>query len=44
LNIEKDQLTKLALKWELSFNARSARTARQFIDHLEGRIAMDKKG
>lgn len=41
LNIEQEELFQMALKWELSYNSRSARTAKQFIDHLEGQLAMD---
>lgn len=43
LNISRENLHQRALKWELSFNARSARTARQFIDYLEGQLALGQK-
>lgn len=36
LNIDKERLQKEALQWALWYNGRSARTARQFIDWLEG--------
>jgi predicted AAA+ superfamily ATPase len=37
LNVDKEYLHKEALKWELWYNGRSPRTARQFIDWLEGK-------
>jgi len=43
LVIDNEELYSRALKWELNFNARSARTARQFIDYLEGRLALEGK-
>ncbi|KOA20418.1 ATPase family associated with various cellular activities (AAA) [Clostridium homopropionicum DSM 5847] len=41
-NIEMDEETlhRKALQWEMRHNGRSARTARQFIDWLEGEIKM----
>ncbi|MBC8061253.1 MAG: ATP-binding protein [Clostridiaceae bacterium] len=39
LNINKENLYKEALKWAIWYNGRSARTARQFIDWLEGDLA-----
>jgi predicted AAA+ superfamily ATPase len=36
LNIDKETLHKEAKKWELWYNGRSARTARQFVDWIEG--------
>jgi hypothetical protein len=36
--MDKEQLHKEALKWELWYNGRSPRTARQFIDWLEGQV------
>jgi uncharacterized protein len=36
LAFDKESLKKEALKWELWYNGRSPRTARQFIDWLEG--------
>lgn len=41
-NIEMDEeiLHRRALQWEMRHNGRSARTARQFIDWLEGEIKM----
>lgn len=38
LEIETDKLHKEALKWEIHYNGRSPRTARQFIDWLEGSL------
>lgn len=42
LDIEREELRQSALKWELRFNARSARTAKQFIDYLEGKLGLKK--
>ncbi len=39
--VDKDYLHREALKWELEYNGRSPRTARQFVDWLEGQIASD---
>jgi len=36
LDIDKETLHKEALQWEMHYNGRSPRTARQFIDWLEG--------
>jgi hypothetical protein len=38
IKMEKDELHELALRWILWHNARSGRTARQFIDDLKGRL------
>lgn len=38
LIIEKDQLKKQALVWEMRYNGRSPRTAKQFVDWLEGQL------
>jgi uncharacterized protein len=38
ITMEKDELHELALRWVLWHNARSGRTARQFIDDLKGRL------
>lgn len=43
LNIDPVELSRRALKWELNNNSRSARTARQFIDFLEGQLALENK-
>lgn len=43
LEIDGDELRQRALKWELSFNSRSARTARQFVDYLQGQLALEKE-
>jgi predicted AAA+ superfamily ATPase len=42
LNINKEELHQMAIKWEMSFNVRSGRTARQFVDFLEGQLALQK--
>lgn len=42
LNINIELLHSEALKWELWYNGRSARTARQFIDWIEGKLAMNQ--
>lgn len=34
LEIPRDELRRLALRWEMLHNGRSGRTARQFVDHL----------
>lgn len=39
LKISKENLHKEALKWAIWYNGRSARTARQFIDWIEGDLA-----
>ncbi|NLK87789.1 MAG: ATP-binding protein [Clostridiaceae bacterium] len=39
LCVDKDRLQREALKWELQYNGRSPRTARQFVDWLEGQLA-----
>ncbi len=38
LNIDKETLHSEAKKWELWYNGRSARTARQFVDWLEASV------
>lgn len=38
IEIDWEQLQKEALLWELKYNARSPRTARQFVDWLEGKL------
>lgn len=42
LNIDRELLHSEAIKWEMWYNGRSARTARQFIDWIEGKIAMNE--
>lgn len=42
LQIDPPELERLALKWELNNNTRSARTARQFIDYLEGQLGLGR--
>lgn len=41
LKIDKDRLQREALQWALWYNGRSARTARQFIDWIEGHDAIN---
>ena len=36
LDIEEEILKKEALKWEMWHNGKSGRTAKQFVDYLEG--------
>lgn len=38
IDLDPEILHKKALQWELWYNGRSARTARQFVDWLEGQI------
>ena len=38
IQIDPEELTSLALRWELAHNGRSGRTARQFIHDLVGRM------
>jgi predicted AAA+ superfamily ATPase len=38
LKISKEELHREALKWEMWYNGRSPRTARQFVDWLEGNL------
>ena len=40
LKIDAEDLERRALEWERSHNGRSARTARQFVDYLEGNIGL----
>lgn len=40
LEVDKDFLHKEAMKWEIMYNGRSPRTAKQFVDWLEGRLSM----
>ncbi len=40
LEISLEELRRRALQWELWHNVRSGRTARQFIDQLEGELAL----
>lgn len=42
LNIDKETLHSEAKKWETWYNGRSARTARQFVDWIEGQIGAVK--
>jgi predicted AAA+ superfamily ATPase len=37
LKIDKEILHEEALKWELRYNGRSPRTAKQFVDWIEGK-------
>lgn len=36
IKLDKEKLKKEAVKWEMANNARSGRTARQFIDYIKG--------
>lgn len=38
--IDDTELKEKALEWERRHNGRSARTAKQFVDHLEGKIGL----
>ncbi|MDW7729793.1 MAG: ATP-binding protein [Bacillota bacterium] len=42
IKIEKSELHELALRWVLWHNARSGRTARQFIDDLYGKLNLNE--
>ncbi len=37
-----EEIHKRAIQWEMSYNGRSPRTARQFVDWLEGEICQKK--
>lgn len=41
LKIDQNALHKEALQWALWYNGRSARTARQFVDWIEGHLALN---
>jgi len=41
INLEKDKIRQKALQWVMMHNVRSGRTARQFIDHLRGELAIN---
>ncbi len=43
IKMEEKMLDRMALQWELMQNSRSGRTAKQFIDHLAGRLAMEQR-
>lgn len=40
IEIDNEELKRKALEWERRHNGRSARTARQFVDYLEGKIGI----
>lgn len=40
IQMEKKELDRLALQWELMQNSRSGRTAKQFIDNLAGKLKL----
>ncbi len=40
IEIDSEELERRALEWERSHNGRSARTARQFVDYLEGNLGV----
>ena len=37
-----EKLHRLALQWEMNYNGRSARTAKQFVDWYEAQVKMEK--
>ncbi len=41
INIDQEKLHKKAIQWEMWYNARSPRTATQFIDWLEGSLGRE---
>jgi hypothetical protein len=41
LHADGEYIQREALKWEMQYNGRSPRTARQFVDWLEGQLAAD---
>ena len=43
IEIEPEELRRLAVKWELWQNQKSGRTARQFIEDLKGKLGMKNK-
>jgi len=43
LAVDKDNLEKRALQWERQHNGRSGRTAKQFIDYIEGELRLSQK-
>ncbi len=40
LQIEEDALERAAIEWSISHGSFSGRTARQFVDHIEGRMKL----
>lgn len=44
LPVAEDTLERDALRWSLSAAGRSGRSARQFVDDLEGRLALEQDG
>jgi len=44
LTVKDEELCALALKWSLYSARRSGRSARQFVDDLEGRLGLPRKG
>ena len=44
LSVNPQELREKAWKWEMRYNGRSPRTARQFIDHLEGELQLKNTG
>jgi len=43
LRIDKDRLQREALQWALWYNGRSARTAKQFVDWIEGHGGLESR-
>ena len=42
MQVDEAALEREALRWTLSYSGRSGRSARQFVDDLEGRLALDE--
>lgn len=42
LSVDSEDLERQAIEWERQHNGRSARTARQFVDFLEGKLGLRK--
>ncbi len=43
IRVDREELRRLAMQWSISSGSFSGRTARQFIDSLEGRLRLRKK-
>ncbi len=43
LHMDQAELRQMALRWEMSHNGRSGRTARQFIDYVTAKMNKEKK-
>jgi len=42
LPVDSDTLEREALRWAMAYSGRSGRSARQFVDDLQGRLALDE--